>query len=69
MSKEKAIEIVKNLNMTIKKIEIKKTKVVSRGKYIIKENIFSLPTASKSSLVNKREYVIKKHNLKENEWK
>ena len=69
MSKEKAIEIIKNLTMTIKKIETKKTKVVSRGKYIIKENIFSLPTASKSSLVNKRTYLIKKHNLKENEWK
>ena len=67
--KKIAIEIIKNINMTIKKIETKKTKVLSRGKYIIKENIFSAPTASKSMLVAKRTYLIKKYNLKENEWK
>ena len=67
--KKIAIEIIKNLTMTIKKIEDKTTKVVSKGKYIIKENIFSLPTASKAQLVNKKKYLIKKYNLKENEWK
>ena len=69
MGKEKAVEIIKNLNMTIKKVEDKTTKTVSKGKYIIKENIFSSPTASRSSLVKIKEYLIKKYNLKKDEWK
>ena len=64
MSKEKAIEIIKNLTETIDKMENKKNTVL-----LAREDMFSTPTASKYKLKNKRTQVINKFNLKEKEWK
>ena len=58
MSKEKAIKIVKNLTETINKLE---GKVGAIG--LIRTDMFSAPTASKSQLKKKKECIINKYNL------
>ena len=65
MSKEKAIEIVKDLTETIDKMAGKAGPVG----YLAREDMFSAPTASSSKLINKRKQIIIKYNLKEKEWK
>jgi hypothetical protein len=59
MSKKKAIEILKNLNKTLEKIEGKEGVIG----YLSENNIFSLPSMSKSKLVNKINEIKKKYNL------
>ena len=64
MSKEKAIEIVKNLTITINKMENKNNAIL-----LAREDMFSTPTASQYKLKKKREELITKYNLKQKEWK
>jgi len=64
MSKEKAIEIIKNLTETIDKMENKKNIVL-----LAREDMFSTPTASQYKLKKKKDYLITKYNLKKKEWK
>ena len=58
MTKQKAIEVVKNLNRTIK----------TMGKDGIQpktdHDIFKLPRPKKSDLIKKRDQIISKYNLK-----
>ena len=65
MSKEKAIKIINNLTETIDKMEGKSGTIG----YLIRDDMFSAPTASKSKLMHKRKQIIEKYNLKEKEWK
>ena len=65
MSKEKAIEIVKNLTETINKMENQRGTVG----YLTRDDMFSAPTASKHKLSHKRKKIIKDYNLKEKKWK
>jgi hypothetical protein len=61
MSKEKAKKIIENLNKTINKLE------GNRGPIgLIRTDMFSSPTASKSKLIKKRDELITKYNIK---WK
>tara|TARA_R110002074_G_scaffold40066_2_gene107342 strand:+ start:91 stop:288 length:198 start_codon:yes stop_codon:yes gene_type:complete len=64
MSKEKAIEIVKNLTLSINKMENKNNFIL-----LAREDMFSTPSASQYKLKKKREEVITKYNLKQKEWK
>tara|TARA_R100000700_G_C3176941_1_gene151941 strand:- start:3276 stop:3458 length:183 start_codon:yes stop_codon:yes gene_type:complete len=59
--KEKAIEIVKNLTKTINSLEHRKNPIG-----LIRNDMFSLPTASKDKLIKKRDELITKYNIK---WK
>tara|TARA_R110002012_G_scaffold1863_3_gene8969 strand:+ start:1106 stop:1315 length:210 start_codon:yes stop_codon:yes gene_type:complete len=62
MGKDKAIEIVKNLNMTIDKM---------LDKSIIRKSdnsIFHNPSVSKRVLVKKKDELISKYNLKKKEY-
>ena len=64
MSKEKAIQIIKNLTATINRMDNRKETIL-----LAREDMFSTPTASQYKLKKKKEYLIKKYNLKEKEWK
>ena len=57
MTKQKAIEIVKNLNRTIKTMG--RDGIQPRTDH----DIFKLPRPKKSDLVKKRNSIIKKYNL------
>jgi hypothetical protein len=60
---EKALEICRNLNSTIKKLG---SEVV--GDSILRENsIHATTRPSKSSLENKLKYILKTHNIKRNQ--
>ena len=63
--KEKAIEIVKNLTRTINKIGAK----VHNVHNLTREDMFAIPTASKSKLEKKRSKITenKKISIKEND--
>jgi len=56
MSKEKAIEIVKNLNITLSKMG------TSDGLHSA-NSMFQKPRAKRSDLIKKKNQLIKKHNL------
>ena len=62
MSKEKAIEIVKNLTRTINQMG---TKVIIRKS---DNSIFHNPSASKKSLVKKKDELVKKHKLNKEDY-
>jgi len=62
--RKKAIEIIKNLNMTIERVEHKTNPIL-----LAREDMFSTPTASTYNLKKKKQELIKKYNLKEKEWK
>ena len=64
MSKEKAIETVKNLTAPINKLENKATPVSTS-----RTDMVANPTVSKNALKRKKEQIINKYNLKEKEWK
>jgi len=57
--KKKAIEIVKNLSMTIKKLQKVKDRVSK-----VNTAVFSNPSASLSQLETKRKQLISKYKLK-----
>ena len=59
MSKKKAIEILKNLNRTLEKMEGKESVIG----YLSENNIFSLPSMSKSRLITKITEIKKKYKL------
>lgn len=59
MSKKKAIEILKNLNRTLEKMEGKEGVIG----YASENNIFSLPSMSKSRVINKITEIKKKYKL------
>lgn len=62
MSKENAIKIIRNLTGTIKKMP---------NKSIIRKSdnsIFHNPSASKKQLTRKRDELIKKYNIKKEEY-
>ena len=61
MSKKKAIEIVKNLIQTIDRMEIKS--IITKSD----NSIFKHPSVSKTSLIRKKDKLIKKHNLNKKE--
>ena len=60
MSKERAIEIVKNLNGTISKMKDKSI-ITSTNE------MFKTPSVHKRELLRRRDRLIKKHNLTANE--
>jgi len=64
MSKERAVQIIKNLTETIDRMDDKKEAIL-----LAREDMFSTPTASQYKLKKKKEYLIDKYNLKEKEWK
>jgi len=64
MSKERVVQIIKNLTETIDRMDDKKEAIL-----LAREDMFSTPTASQYKLKKKKEYLIDKYNLKEKEWK
>tara|TARA_R110002020_G_scaffold384859_1_gene595861 strand:- start:289 stop:480 length:192 start_codon:yes stop_codon:yes gene_type:complete len=62
--KQKAIQIVKDLTRSIDKME-GKANVIG----LVRTDMFSAPTASRSKLKRKRQELIERYNLKEKEWK
>jgi len=63
VGKKKAIEICKNLLTTIRKIESKPKTTIT----YIRDDMFSVPTASQSDLKRKLNALIDKFNIKEKE--
>jgi len=63
VGKKKAIEICKNLLRTIRKIEAKPLTTIT----YIRDDMFSVPTASKSDLKKKLKSLINKFDIKERE--
>ena len=62
--KSRAIQIVKELSSTIKRMEGQTNTIL-----LTREDMFATPTASQYKLKKKRDYLIDKYNLKEKEWK
>ena len=63
VGKKKAKEICKNLLRTIRKIEAKPLTTIT----YIRDDMFSVPTASKSDLKKKLKSLINKFDIKERE--
>tara|TARA_R110001606_G_C15038943_1_gene611983 strand:+ start:94 stop:297 length:204 start_codon:yes stop_codon:yes gene_type:complete len=61
--KNKAIEIIKNLNMTIKKLHKVKDRVSKAN-----NEVFKNPSASVSQLEQKRTQLISKYKLKKKDY-
>jgi hypothetical protein len=62
MSKKRAIEIVQDLMQTINKMEVKSI-ITKSG-----NSIFKHPSVSKTSLIRKKDKLIKKYNLNKKEY-